>query len=328
MKGSDAVELGVRGKRWLGATAEAVLASVTAVGLFASGSFFPVLGIGLSLLSPLPFVAVRLRHGRTTLALALALTTLMLAVPLSFQQGIIFLLEFGAPAVVLGECLRRGARAEAVVIGVAAVLAVGGVAVLVVASGEWEHPVRAIGQHLDALLADMEALTARVGIAEGPGGLEMPTRQLRSALLVAFPGLLFVGSLLTAASYVLVLQAMVRRWPAQFGATPSTAFRWEMPELLVWGFIGSGLGYLTGIPWLKAIGVNGLIIFLSLYFLQGLSIVAFLFRRFHLPRSLATLSVILLVFQPFFTLLVAGLGLFDVWFGFRRLSLPKPPGQT
>ena len=318
----------MRGKRWLGATAEAVLASIVAVGLFASGSFFPVLGIGLSLLSPLPFVAVRLRHGRTTLALALALTTLILAVPLSFQQGIIFLLEFGAPAVVLGESLRRGVRAEAVVIGVAAVLAVGGVAVLVVGSGEWEHPVRAIGQHLDVLLAEMETLTARVGIAEGPSGLEAPTNLLRSALLMVFPGLLFVGSLLTAAGYVLVLQALVRRWPAQLGAIPSSAFRWEMPELLVWGFIGSGLGYLTGIPWLKAVGVNGLVIFLSLYFLQGLSIVAFLFRRFQLPRSLATLSVILLVFQPFFTLLVAGLGLFDVWFGFRRLSLPKPPGQT
>jgi uncharacterized protein YybS (DUF2232 family) len=75
------------------------------------------------------------------------------------------------------------------------------------------------------------------------------------------------------------------------------------------------------------VGLNGLIVLLGLYFLQGLSIAAFLFRRFQLPRFLATLSVILLVFQPFFTLLVAGLGLFDVWFAFRRLSLPRPPGQ-
>ena len=64
---------GVRGRRWLAATAEAVLASFLAVGLFASGSFFPVLGIALSLLCPLPFVAVGLRHGRATLLLALAI---------------------------------------------------------------------------------------------------------------------------------------------------------------------------------------------------------------------------------------------------------------
>jgi uncharacterized protein YybS (DUF2232 family) len=61
----------------------------------------------------------------------------------------------------------------------------------------------------------------------------------------------------------------------------------------------------------------------GLYFLQGLSIAAFLFERFKLPRLLGMLSVVLLIFQPLFTLLVAALGLFDVWFAFRRLSLPK-----
>jgi uncharacterized protein YybS (DUF2232 family) len=306
---------------------EAVLASVLAVGLFASGSFFPVLGIGLSLLCPLPFVAVGLRHGRTTLLLALALATLILIVPLSALQGIVFLLEFGAPAVALEAGLRRGARSEAVVIGVALVLAVGGIAVLAFASGHWDKPVIAIEEHLDGLLADMETLTAQWGISNAPAA-DAPTRRLRAALLVAFPGLLFVGSLLTGAGYVLVLQSLVRRWPAQLGSIAPPAFRWELPELLVWAFIGSGVLFLTGMPWLRVIGLNGLVVLLGLYFLQGLSIAAFLFRRFQLPRFLATLSVILLVFQPFFTLLVAGLGLFDVWFAFRRLSLPRPPGQT
>jgi uncharacterized protein YybS (DUF2232 family) len=125
-----------------------------------------------------------------------------------------------------------------------------------------------------------------------------------------------------------VLQSLVRRWPAQRGSIASPGFRWELPELLVWVFIGSGVLFLTGVPWLRVIGLNGLVVLLGLYFLQGLSIAAFLFRRFQLPRFLATLSVILLVFQPFFTLLVAGLGLFDVWFAFRRLSLPRPPPQT
>jgi uncharacterized protein YybS (DUF2232 family) len=322
------VDVGVRGRRWLAATAESVLASFLAVALFASGSFFPVLGIVLSLLCPLPFVAVGLRHGRTTLLLALAFATLMLIVPLSLDQGIIFLFEFGAPAIVLEAGLRRGARSELVVIGVAAVLAVGGMAVLMLASGDWDRPVAAIEQHLDGLLTHMEALTTGMGISDLPGTADASTRRLRGAFLAAFPGLLFVGSLLTAAGYVLVLQALVRRWPAQLGSVQPVTFRWELPETLVWAFIASGVLFLTGMPWLKGAGLNGLIMLLSLYFIQGLSIVAFLFRRFQLPRFLATLSVILLVFQPFFTLLVAGLGLFDVWFAFRRLSLPRPPRQT
>ena len=322
------MEVGARERRWLAATAEAVLAGLLAVALFASGSFVPVLGLVLSLFCPLPFVAVGLRHGRTTLLLALAFATLMLIVPLSARQGLIFLLEFGAPAVVLEAGLRRGARSEALVIGVAAVLAVSGLAVLVLASGHFNRPMAAIEEHLDGVLETTEALTASLGISEAPGTDDAPTRRLRAVLLQAFPGLLFAGYLLTAAGYVLTVQALVRQWPSQMGSVQPTAFRWELPEVLVWGFIGSGALFLTGLPWLKATGLNGLIALLGLYFLQGLSIATFLFRRFQLPRSLAALSVLVLVVQPFFTLLVAGLGLFDVWFAFRRWSVPRPPRQT
>ncbi len=322
------MDAGVRGRQWMARTAEAVLASVLAVGLFASGSFFPVLGIALSLLCPLPFVAVGLRHGRAALVLALALATLILIVPLSTPQGIVFLLEFGAPAVVLETGLRRGVRSEALALGVAAVLALGGVAVLVYASGHWDRPVAAVEEHLGGLLDSMEALTSQWGLSDPPTPADAPTRRLRGVLLAAFPGLLFVGSLLTGAGYVLALQSLVRRWPAQLGALQPATFRWELPEVLVWAFIGSGALFLTGVPGLRVAGLNGLVVLLGLYFLQGLSIAAFLFRRFQLPRFLATLSVILLVFQPVFALLVAGLGLFDVWFAFRRLSIPRSPRRT
>jgi uncharacterized protein YybS (DUF2232 family) len=207
------VDAGVRGTRWRAATAEAALAGFLAVGLFASGSLFPVFGLGLSLLCPLPFVAVGLRHGRRMLLLALAVATLALAAPLSVQQGVVFLLEFGVPALVLEAGLRRGARNEIVVIGVAAVLAVSGMAVLTLASGRWGDPASAVAQHLDSLLIDMETLTARMGLSDAAGAPEVGTRGLRDALLVAFPGLLFVGSLLTAAGYAFVMQAAVRRWP-------------------------------------------------------------------------------------------------------------------
>jgi uncharacterized protein YybS (DUF2232 family) len=322
------VDSGVRGTRRLAANAEAVLAGLVAVGLFVSGSVVPLFGLLLSLLCPLPFVGVGLRHGRRALLLALAVAGLALAVPLSVRQAAVFLLEFGLPAVVLETGLRRGARTETVVIGVAAVLALGGATVLTLVSGRWDDPASAVARHVDGLLLDMEALTARMGLADAVGAPAAGARGLRDLLLAAFPGLLFVGSLLTAAAYVFVLQAAVRRWPDRWASARVSAFRWELPEALVWVFIGSGAAFLSGVPGLKPVGLNGLIILLGLYFLQGLSIAAFLFQRFQLPRFLATLAVIVLVFQPFFVLLVAGLGLFDVWFAFRRLSLPRSPRQT
>lgn len=312
----------VRGTRWLAAGAEGLLVSLVAVGLFASASFFPVLGVALSLLAPLPLVVLGLRHGRLPLILALLLAALVLAVPISPRHGMVFLLEFGAPALLLAEGMRRGMRAEALVVLAAAALALGGLAVLVVSGERWGEPLQAVQQHVRGLLGEMEGFTARLGLP-GEAGEAVPLSKLRAFLLTAFPGLFFTGSLLSAAGYLVVLQALARRRPAQLGGLPPAGFRWELPEMLVWAFIGSGVLYLTGLPWLYEVGVNGLIVLVGLYFLQGLSIAAFLFERFKLPRFLATLSVVLLVFQPFFTLLVAGLGLFDVWFAFRRLSLPK-----
>jgi uncharacterized protein YybS (DUF2232 family) len=175
----------------------------------------------------------------------------------------------------------------------------------------------------------MEALTTRLGLSgEAAMPLSGSSAKLRTFLLMAFPGLFLAGSLLTASGYVLLLRGLAARWPAQFPGVSPEPYKWELPESLVWAFIAAGTLYMTGLPWLQAAGLNVLIILVGLYFLQGLSIAAVLFRRFRLPRALAALSVLLLLFQPFLTLLVAAVGLFDVWFGFRRLSFPKTPGRT
>ena len=318
--------------RWFAMVAETLLATLVAVGLLASGSLLPVLGVFLSLLSPLPFVLLRLRHGFPVLSLALALTALTLAGLSSGMQGMAFLLEFGLPAMLLAEGLRRGSRPELLVTTVAVLLTLGGMGVLVLASEDWAHPLSAIGRHGEDILAQMEAFGAQLGVpGDGPGVLAgSPTFPafLRLAFRVAFPALSFVGSLLTAGGYLVLLRALTRQWTAQLGGGTPEPLRWELPEVLVWAVIAAGALYLTGLSRVQAVGLNLLIILVGLYFLQGLSIAAFLFQRFQLPRVLAALSVFLLLFHPVFPLLVAGVGLFDVWFGFRHLSFPKTPRQT
>jgi uncharacterized protein YybS (DUF2232 family) len=310
----------VRGTRWLAATVEGLLVSLVAVGLFASAGSLPVVGLALSLLSPIPFVVLGLRHGRPALLFSLAVASACLAVPVSTTHGLVFLLGFGLPTLLMAEGLRRGLRSEAVAVAVAVVVAAGWLAVVALSQPEWAGLGAAMRAHVRELVAAMEAFMAHVG-AEGEGAV--PVATLSAFLLTAFPGLFFTATLLYAAGYVALLLALIRRWPAQLGGMAAAPFRWELPETLVWAFIGAGVCYLSGRPWLYEVGVNGLIVLVGLYFLQGLSIAAFLFERFKLPRLLGMLSVVLLVFQPLFTLLVAALGLFDVWFAFRRLSLPK-----
>jgi uncharacterized protein YybS (DUF2232 family) len=142
---------------------------------------------------------------------------------------------------------------------------------------------------------------------------------------MVFPGLFFTGNLLAATGYDACLRWLVRRRPAAFGSPAPADWGWQLPEHLVWFFIAAGVCYLSGIPGLGAAGLNGLIALLGLYFLQGVSIALYLFRRFQLPRFLVTISVLVLLLQPATMLLVAGLGLFDVWCAFRRPGLPSTP---
>ena len=144
---------------------ETVLAVLVVVGFLACGTAFPIPGVFLSLLSPMPFVLLRLRHGFPTLLLALGLTCLAVAGLSSPEEAVIFLLEFGLPALLLAEGLQRGSRPELTVTFVAVLLTLGGLAALVVAADAWKQPVSAVSQHVERLLADMEALTARLGLS-------------------------------------------------------------------------------------------------------------------------------------------------------------------
>ena len=93
------------GTRWLAVAAETILAALVVVGLLASGSAFPILGVFVSLASPVPFVLLRLRHGFPALVLALGLTALALLGLSSSRQSLAFLLEFGIPAILLAQGL-------------------------------------------------------------------------------------------------------------------------------------------------------------------------------------------------------------------------------
>lgn len=319
----------MRQRRWLAVGSETLLAGLLGVGLFASGRFFPVLGVLLSLLAPVPAVILGLRHGRWALLAVVGLTAVALAALTTPRYAVAFVLEFALPGLLLAELLRRTTRSEGVVIGVAGLLTLGACGVLLLDPATRQQPFAQVERHVLALVAEAEQLLASLGLPGEVGPAAAGARSaLGSFLVMAFPGIFFAGNVLTAWGYVLIVGALIRRWPALVPRPAPEWWRWQLPEQMVWAFIGAGVLFLTGWPRLQAVGLNGLIVLLSLYFLQGLSIAVFVFKRYQLPRTLGALSVVLLLFQPLLALVVAGVGLFDVWFSFRRLSLPRSPGQT
>lgn len=310
---------------WSAVLAEVVLATLLAVGCFSAGIFFPFVGALLTLLCPLPLVVLAMRRGRPAFLASLLLAPLLLGLLGSAWQAVAFALEFIGPALILAEALWRGRRSESVALGIALWLSLGGLVVLLLGARQWDQPLAAVRQHLDVLLRDVEGMTARLGLAEGPEAAAASAAQARRWLLAAFPGLFFAGNLLAAAGYDATLRWLTRRRPAAFGGIVPEPWRWQLPEQLVWAFIGAGALYLSGLPRLTEAGLNGLIAMLGIYFLQGVSIVLFWIHRFQLPRFLVAVSVVMLMVQPLAMLLVAGVGLFDVWCAFRRPTLPNSP---
>lgn len=144
--------------------------------------------------------------------------------------------------------------------------------------------------------------------------------QLIDMTLQILPGLLLVAFALIA---LLNIHSLRRRFPerrAEWFAVEN--FRdWKGPEVLVWGLIASGFSLFFPVPdWARLIAVNLLLLVSAVYFAQGLAVIAFFFHKNNVPRFLRGLTYLLIIFQQIFTLMVVGLGLFDLWGDFRRLG--------
>jgi uncharacterized protein YybS (DUF2232 family) len=79
-------------------------------------------------------------------------------------------------------------------------------------------------------------------------------------------------------------------------------------------FVGLGLS--------TFVGLNGLLVYMVVYFFQGIAIVAFYFRKKQVPRVARLLFYGIIGVQQVVMLAVIGVGFFDTWFNFRKLGKP------
>jgi uncharacterized protein YybS (DUF2232 family) len=139
-------------------------------------------------------------------------------------------------------------------------------------------------------------------------------------MLELLPGLVFVSLGLIVLANVLLL---CRRFPDRRAQWLSVANlrEWNGPERLVWGLIACGFALLIpGLEELRPWAANILLVIATFYFAQGLSIIAYFFHKNNVPRFLRAVTYVLIAFEQIFTVLVVGLGLFDLWGDFRRLK--------
>jgi hypothetical protein len=91
---------------------------------------------------------------------------------------------------------------------------------------------------------------------------------------------------------------------------------WKLPEGFVWPTIGFGALVIFGNNLIALIGVNGLRILLTLYLIQGFSIINYLFDHFKVTGFVRTSGYCCLTLT-FLLHSVITLGFTDLWFDFR-----------
>jgi uncharacterized protein YybS (DUF2232 family) len=99
---------------------------------------------------------------------------------------------------------------------------------------------------------------------------------------------------------------------------------WKSPDWFIAFFILAGLLSLFQQKLLETIGLNLLIIVGQVYFFQGLAIISVFMHERQWPGLIRWPIYILILIQIYIMIIVAGFGLFDTWFNFRkRIRTPK-----
>jgi uncharacterized protein YybS (DUF2232 family) len=297
-----------------------ILALASTVFLLISGVVIPPAGIVTIPLVPQPVLFFGLKYGA---GLGVGVLFAAIVIFLIFT-GEALALAYSIFAVMVGllfSLLGRLRSVELLVTAVAAAMLGSAAGLLLHLYGSWA----AMTQDFRASL--IENLTAATRVHEKMGfpqesldALRERTPALVEQMLQLLPGLLFVSLCLIVLFNILFL---CRRFPdrrAQW-LSLSTFREWKCPEPLVWAFIACG--FVLFVPTAEAVQIVALNILLVIgvcYFIQGLAILAFFFHKNNVPRFLRSATYVLIIFQQMFTVVVAALGLFDLWADFRRLK--------
>ncbi|MBN2645912.1 MAG: DUF2232 domain-containing protein [Desulfuromonadaceae bacterium] len=294
-----------------------LISSLIAVGLLLSTAYLGPMGALLHLLLVAPAAYAGMRHGLIAglfTVLVIAGMQLALSTPVSM---VLYLFQFGVPALVLVFSLRRGtgwpvATLQAVVASLGLLAALG-----LWYAGSHETTLTAVVQgYIDHEISQAQAVYDQAGmdaaqVEEIMAFLERSARFLRQA---------FVGIAIVALSVVDLVAVMLLSHMGRGNYyVPGTAFRhFKLNEWLVWLLIVAGFGLLVPADAVKWSALNLLTVLLPLYFLQGAAIVTYFLKK----KAFSTLSqvftyVIMLAVNPL-PAIVTALGVFDLWFDFRK----------
>lgn len=286
----------------------------------------PIVGFIFSLFAPLPIAFFYWKMGRVP-GIAMFAVSFGLLVAVfrigGFVESLSFFLVLGSAGVIIPEVLGRRYGIEKTV-----GLSVAGLVAVIVAMLAWYGQIleRGIldivrGYVIDSIQYSI-ALYEEIGIPQDQLDALREGAPQVAGWIVDHGAALFLMS----TTFLIWLNVLGMRMFFQ-GRDPSfpdfgDLTCWKMPDWVVWLVIAAGVLMIVPEEIAQIIGLNGMMILLFLYLLQGLSIVQFFCRKKNIPRYLRALFYALIVIYQYLLVFISAIGLFDIWVDFRKMNRP------
>jgi uncharacterized protein YybS (DUF2232 family) len=285
----------------------------------------PIAGLMGSAFIPVPLVFFRAKLGRQA-ATVIALAALGCAVLMGGRLDVLFFGELLLIGFVMGELMARQWPLEKTVAAVCVAVVIAGLGGLLVSSlGTGQGLLTPLSEGVRYHLELSLQLYQQMGLSQDQlHFLESSMEGIQQVLVGMMPALVIGSTLMVTWISLLAARRVCQRCGLPFpdyGALD----RWKAPELMVWGVIGSGVLLLVPALAAKMVGLNGLAVFMVIYFFQGMAVVAFFFQKKQIPRLARMVLYGLIAVQQLVMLAVIGVGFFDTWFNFRKLGKPLAP---
>ena len=296
--------------------------------IFAAAVFIPIIGFISTIFIPLPILFYRMKLGREA-GLTIGLISIVIMVmALKSVDGlsidILFFTELLLLGYMLSECFEKELSIEKT-IGYACATVLSSTLVFIFGYSVFTQTELLklvsgyVGQNLELTLRIYEGM----GISPDTlADIKASLDRIQYLLVRIIPGLAISGLLLVAWFNLLMARPLFKRQLLKYPDFGNLNC-WKTPELLIWGLIGSSLMIIIPNSGLRMVGINGLIMLFTVYFFQGMAIVAYILEKKKIPRILRTFIYIMIALQQMLVMVVIGLGIFDLWIDVRKLNPSK-----
>jgi uncharacterized protein YybS (DUF2232 family) len=296
---------------------------LSAVGLFAFAAVFvPLVGPVFLFLLPMIAFVNGATNGifKTALCLLFSLAVLMLlSVGLNLDVPAVAIFTMGMAGLLMAHMAAENYSIEKIVTG-PVLLIFGAIGFYFVydAVGLGVNPWLLVKNFITVTISETIKFYSQMPLK--PDDISMikdNENNIINSLIHIFPSLMVILSVFIIWANLLLGKTYLRRFGIVYAQMAILA-RWKVTDWAIWIFIISGLLLFIPQKNFNFIGLNVFLIVCLVYLLQGLAIVSFLFQNKNVPFLIRYIFYFLIAVQQILMIPIAVIGLFDVWFDFRK----------